>query len=121
MRNLGVMVSRSRSGMQDVCFSLSVSFFSLSFFFSLSLSFFFSLFIHPRHWRGLDPQLRTAGAGRKVLKGAAATGEGGQRPSSGLLWLDVVTAAQGQKWQVDQKLFSGTHVEDKVADPFRLS
>ena len=118
MRNLGVMVSRSRSGMQDVCFSLSVSFFfSLSFF----LSLFFSLFIHPRHWRGLDPQLRTAGAGRKVLKGAAATGEGGQRPSSGLLWLDVVTAAQGQKWQVDQKLFSGTHVEDKVSDPFRLS
>ena len=94
--------------------------FSLSFFLSLSL-FLFSLFIHPRHWRGLDPQLRTAGAGRKVLKGAAATGEGGQRPSSGLLWLDVVTAAQGQKWQVDQKLFSGTHVEDKVADPFRLS
>ena len=120
MRHLGVMVSRSRSGMQDVCFSLSVSFF-LSLFFSLSLSFFFSLFIHPRHWRGLDSQLRTAGAGRKVLKGAAATGEGGQRPSSGLLWLDVVTAAQGQKWQVDQKLFSGTHVEDKVADPFRLS
>ena len=54
---------------------------------SLSLSFSW-------HWRGLVPQLRTAGAGRKVVKGAAATGEGGQRPSSGLFWVNRQTSTK---------------------------
>ena len=47
-------------------------------------------YIHPGHWRGLAAQLRTAGAGKERCQSAAATGEGGQRPSSGPLWLAVV-------------------------------
>ena len=66
MRNLGVMVSRSRSGMQDVCFSLSVSFFfPLSFFLSLSLSLSFSLYLStPGTGEGLTPS-----SGRRALEG----------------------------------------------------